>query len=397
MNKLHLFAVVTLAFNTTSHAITVSEVADVIANRNLSIQASRMDNNAEILSLRKENTLPPTAIEFSPFFTSGETGMSSSELIVRQDFEFPSIYHARAKGTHLQQQALEKELDAEIRQLKGEIRNKCIELIYTRKCAEILDQRIITGDSLQRSYEEMYRLGRIGLLELNKVKLTNSDLNREREEARLKCSAVEQDLYALNGGEMINLDSLTYEYNPATYVFTTDLNTLKNNDATIMSAAGAVTAAKAEVAIGKQSWLPTLSLGYRRNTDGPVASNGFMVGAEFPLFSIGKESKVANARLAASNLRLQNAENEAEARLTGAIERINRLQRAIISYQSDNALLLQTMILLRKSLELGQISLTEYYTESDLLYDRIQSEAALEYEFQITLNSLYSLYSGSDM
>ena len=86
-------------------SITVSEVVDAIASNNISLQAQELENKSEILSLRKENSLPPTAIEFSPFFTRGESGMSSSELLVRQALEFPTIYANRSKSATLRQNA----------------------------------------------------------------------------------------------------------------------------------------------------------------------------------------------------------------------------------------------------------------------------------------------------
>lgn len=370
-------------------SITVSEVVDAIASNNISLQAQELENKSEILSLRKENSLPPTAIEFSPFFTSGESGMSSSELIVRQDFEFPTIYANRSKSANLRQNALQKDMDLKIRQLKADARTKCLELIYARKCREIIQKRISIGDSLLSSYELKYRLEEVNLLEVNKIKLANSDLRRELAENTLLCSNLMQNIQLLNSGKAINLDSLTYEYSAVSYPLPSDIEELKNNSADILSATATVKAAQAEVAVGKQSWLPSLSIGYRRNTDGPTVSNGVLVGAEFPLFSIGKESKAASARLAASNLTLQNAEYEATIRLLGELERLKTLQSSMAQFDADSPILMQTLQLLRKSLELGQISLTDYYIETGILYDRMQTRATLENDFQTLLTSLY--------
>ena len=368
-------------------AVEIKDVLEEINSNNLTLRAAAQNNSADNLELRSDNTLPATAIEYSPFFRSGVTGLASSELIVRQDFDFPTLYHSRSKAADTQQVALEKGLDAERAELLTQARIKCLELIYNRHTSEILSQRKAAGDSLLALYEEKLRLRSATILELNKIKLEQSEIEREIAENDMAATLLIQELTALNGGKALDLAGLEYDVESRSVILPESIDGLMAVNPGIGAAEAGVKSAEAEVSLGKQSWVPTLSVGYRRNTEGTEASNGFLVGAEFPLFSIGKKSKAASARLAAARLTLESTLMDEKTRLDSELERLHTLQKSIATY--DTPLINETLNLYKESLQAGGLSLSDYYTETSFLYDRLQTRARLENEFQTLLASFY--------
>ena len=67
-------------------------------------------------------------MEYSPFYTRGITGMSSSELVVTQGFDFPTLYGARRKSGKVKQEALDRRYQAVRRDILLQAKN-------IRRCA----------------------------------------------------------------------------------------------------------------------------------------------------------------------------------------------------------------------------------------------------------------------
>ena len=132
--------------------------------------------------------------------------------------------------------------------------------------------------------------------------------------------------------------------------------------------------------VNRQNWLPKLEVGYRRNTDGSDASNGFMVGASFPLFSGRNRLKSAKARLQESELQLDNVRVRTENNVRSQVNEMKQLRHAADTY--DTALLYSTLDLLRKAVEGGELSLIEYYVEADAIYRNLQTQMQLENKYQ---------------
>ena len=57
-------------------------------------------------------------------------------------------------------------------------------------------------------------------------------------------------------------------------------------DPTLQALASESAAARQQIGVNKQGWLPKLELGYRRNTESGTPFNGLVVGFSFPIFEI---------------------------------------------------------------------------------------------------------------
>ncbi len=100
VKNIFLLTFVLACFNDSSNSFarSIEDVLTELASNNLLLKSSQYAAKAKVLELQSGNTLPATSIEYSPFFRSGQTGLASSELIIKQDFEFPTLYHSRTKA-----------------------------------------------------------------------------------------------------------------------------------------------------------------------------------------------------------------------------------------------------------------------------------------------------------
>ena len=79
-------------------AQTIDDVLRQVEQNNKELQAQTHATLASKLEVQAENNLEDPSVEYSPFYTRGITGMSSSELVVTQGFDFPTLYGARRKS-----------------------------------------------------------------------------------------------------------------------------------------------------------------------------------------------------------------------------------------------------------------------------------------------------------
>ena len=116
-------------------------------------------------------------------------------------------------------------------------------------------------------------------------------------------------------------------------------------------------------------------------------SNGFLVGISIPLFSPRNRIKAAQAQYEAARLQGEQARILAESQSRSRINEMRQLQSALEVY--DPELMNQMLELLRSSLEKGEISMIDYYTEADGVYQNLQNYMNLSRQYQGIIADIY--------
>ena len=70
----------------------MSHVLSQVESNNLSLKALKHDIEADVLDIRSENSLTGPSLEYSPFFNKGYSGVASSEMVISEEFDFPTKY-----------------------------------------------------------------------------------------------------------------------------------------------------------------------------------------------------------------------------------------------------------------------------------------------------------------
>ncbi len=367
-------------------AVSISEVLHIIESNNLQLRAASADNAAAEAGMRAENTLPPLSVEFSPFFRPGVAGMASSELVVSQEFDFPTLYGSRNRQASLERNALDGATAVERRDLLLDAETQCITLVRLQREAELTANRHATSQTLLEAYEKSLALGRATVLDVNRIRLELQDLELQQLQCSADMAAAVGALRTLNGGAELDLSGLDYERDAMAVFNAEAAEGLLQSDASLSAARAEIEAARHNVSVAKSGWLPSLSLGYRRNSEGDEAANGFLVGAALPLVGNSSKTRAAKARLSASELQLEAARADAESRLNNTLVEIGRMQATLRA--TDPTLIEETLTLYAKSLEAGQITITEYYQATTGLYDRLQTRITIEAALQQALATL---------
>lgn len=381
-----IIAAIALAATASIKAQDINAVLKSIEQNNMELKALQKGNEAAGIEIKSLNTLEDLSIEYSPFFQSKVSGIASSELVITQGFDFPTLYGARKKAGKLQRNVLDMQYQTARRDILLNAKKLCLDIINYNKQKQLLQERRKNADELLAMFKVKFDNGEATSLELNKIKLDRMNLETELVQADTKHANALQQLQALNGGLPIEVNMNEYPAVPAD----NDLTMYEKAVATdwnVRTAQASILAAEQEVKVNKQSWIPKLEIGYRRNTDGDMASNGFLVGGSIPLFSSKNKVKIAKARQSEAVMRHANARINAENSARALVNQMKQLKASVDAY--DVPLMRQTLKLLRTAVENGEISVTDYYVEAESIYKNMTTYMDIERQYQDVVTEIY--------
>lgn len=381
-----ILAAMAFAAVVSAKAQDINAVLKSVEQNNMELKALLKGNEAADIENKSQNTLEDLSIEYSPFFQSETSGIASSELVITQGFDFPTLYGARKKAGQLQRNVLDMQYQTARRDILVNAKKLCLDIINYNKQKQLLQERRKNADELLVMFELKFKNGDATSLELNKIKLDRMNLETELVQADTKHANAMQQLQALNGGQPIEVNMTEYPQAPADDEVTMYEKAVAT-DWTVRTAQASVLAAEQDVKVNKQSWIPKFEIGYRRNTEGDNASNGFLIGGSIPLFSSKNKVKIAKARQTEAVMQHANARINAENSARTMINQMKQLKASADAY--DVPLMRQTLKLLRTAVENGEISVTEYYVEADNIYKNMITYMDIERQYQDALTEIY--------
>jgi len=381
-----ILAAMAFAAVVSAKAQDINSVLKSVEQNNMELKALLKGNEAADIENKSQNTLEDLSIEYSPFFQSETSGIASSELVITQGFDFPTLYGARKKAGQLQRNVLNMQYQTARRDILVNAKKLCLDIINYNKQKQLLQERRKNADELLAMFELKFKNGDATSLELNKIKLDRMNLETELVQADTKHANAMQQLQALNGGQPIEVNMTEYPQAPADDEVTMYEKAVAT-DWTVRTAQASVLAAEQDVKVNKQSWIPKFEIGYRRNTEGDNASNGFLIGGSIPLFSSKNKVKIAKARQTEAVMQHANARINAENSARTMINQMKQLKASADAY--DVPLMRQTLKLLRTAVENGEISVTEYYVEADNIYKNMITYMDIERQYQDALTEIY--------
>lgn len=389
MNKLNTFLAVGALLVSLGEvkAQAIDEVLRNIERNNKELQASAKDAEAARMEVQTQNNLEDPSVEYSPFYTKGISGMSSSELVVSQSFDFPTLYAARHSSGKLQKEVVDRQYQVERRELLLSAKNLCLDLIMLNKQQAMLSLRKKNAGDLLTLFDERLKQGDAGVLDINKIKMELMNVQTEVAQNNAAHRTALQKLLAMNGNLPIEFSASEYPQAKAPADYDELYDEVVATDANLQMADASARAAEKNVSVQRQNWLPKLEVGYRRNTSIDEKSNGFLIGGSLPLFSNRKKNKIARAQAVSARLRLDDVRLQTEADVQSRYNELRQLDEAMRAY--DVALMTNTLDLLKDAVTEGQISVIDYYTEADNVYNKLMAYYEVENRYQKLLAEIY--------
>ena len=159
-------------------------------------------------------------------------------------------------------------------------------------------------------------------------------------------------------------------------------------DPTLQALASESAAARQQIGVNKQGWLPKLELGYRRNTESGTPFNGLVVGFSFPIFENKSKVKIAKAQSMNTDFLKESAILQAESQVAQLYREAQTLRSSMDEYEKTFQAQ-QDLDMLKQALTGGQISMIENFVEVSVVYQSKQNYLQLENQYQKAMAKIY--------
>lgn len=389
MKKIILSSIIVCITLTGQAQSNVDDILRSIQANNKELQANQQTVNSQKLENQLNNNLPDPSISYSHLWGEKSQDGTVGELIVSQSFDFPTLYAARARTNRMKSKALDAKSTAFRQELLLQAKELCFDIIFLQQQQELLEDRLKQNQELVSFFQTRLEKGDANILETNKVKLELLNIQTETRMNRTLLESKWKDLTAMNDNQPFRIDSISQVPLP---LLPADYEQLRNevleSDMTLQSLNSLDIASRRQIAADRQGWLPTLELGYRRNTESGIPFNGVVVGFSVPLFQNRHKVKIAKARSQSIIYQKENVTQQAEASLTKLYNEAKALQTSIREYQ-EALHSQQNLALLKQALTGGQINVTAYFVEVTIVYQSKQNLLQLENRYQKVMSQLY--------
>lgn len=370
MKRFLIAATLLLTLNSASADNEIDRVLTLVAQNNLTLKAQKHEGEAQVLDVKASNALAGPSVEYSPFFKEGYGGVAESELVVSEEIEFPTKYAMRRKQATLLQESTGHAYDKERRDILLQAKLLCMDIIRTNQTIGMLQQRMDGSNTLKEMYAKRMEAGDANILEVNKVELDCMEVGMLLTEMQNERIQLLQQLQQLNGGQAIEVKAMEFPEEAAITDYDTFVKMALLSDADIQMAEASLRSAMHEVSASRKEWLPNITMGYRRNTEMKEQVNGVLVGLSFPLLGNGNKVKAARSRQKSAEIQVEQARLEKETQLRSCYQQMMSMQQVLD--HSDVKMMQQTLSLLSKALQHGEISALQYYTEINSIYEKLQ-------------------------
>lgn len=358
-------------------------ISEIVVN-NPDLAAERAALVAEITGRSAENILDATEIGFDHTWAVKTGGGTKMALSVAQGFDWPGAYGARRDALQSSRSYAAKRVEAMRRSVELEARNCILQIIDANRRCELLTLVVSNIDSVTNRLLSLYEMREATALDHRKASLSLIAAKQAAIEAEQARIAALNALAALNGG---TLPAGVADLNDFPKVHLMSLSDYLNLGSAEAEAARAeADLSRFDAKSAKMGLFPGFSVGYIFQREGGMSFNGFSLGLRLPKYSARTEENAAMLMAHAAELRAQAREAERNAEITSTYRAAETAAKLIAQY--DEAIGSDYVGLLRKSLDGGQITFLDYFTELNFYVEQCLSLYSLQLRYQTLITSL---------
>jgi outer membrane protein TolC len=322
------------------------------------------------------------------YFPDNSTNPGPKETFeISQTLQMPCFYRNQSllSKTLVEQERLNYQ---QVRQsILSEAKNLLIESVYLTKMSFLLQARLSDAENLMMAFTKRLENGDVNVLEVNKAKLHLLTIQNQLKTINTEISSLQMQLNYMNGGQDLNV-TLT-EYPVIKEIdFEQLINEKQSADPELLAAKMQIESSAKQLKVTKNMQLPSFSLGYAGETVVDEKFRGFVFGMSIPIWGARAEIKKAHLEAQYFNLNSQLIESKVLSELKQQIDEAKTMKTNLENYLST-LVSVNNLDLLKKALDLGEISSIQYFTEISYFYQIYDDYIAAEKDYQIAMNDLF--------
>ncbi len=388
--KTKIFLIVILSF----HIFLIysqSNIDDILKEvevNNATLEALRKTADAEKLDNKTGIYLSDPEVDFGYLWGKPVPIGNRVDFSAMQLLDIPTISGMRNRLADKQNISVEWQYRVERMNILLEAKLLCLDLIYYNSLKRELETRLLYAQNIAYIYQIRLSEGDANSLDYNKAQLNLTTIKGEFARVEVERKALLSELIRLNGGVELSLTNDSYEAK----LLPTDFNEwylqAEQQNPYLAYAKQEIEVNQALVDISRAGNLPSIKAGFVSERIAGEHFQGLQVGLTIPLWENRNRVAMAKASVIAAEARQNDGAQKYYNQIKAQYERALGLNAIVQDYKSllNNS---PNPELLKKALDLGEISLLEYFTELSLFYNLVEVSLEAERDFQQAVALLY--------
>jgi outer membrane protein, heavy metal efflux system len=365
----------------------ITDILTEIEKNNTTLSALRKGADAELIGNRTGIYLQNPEVAFNYLWGSPDAIGKRTDLNISQTFDFPTAYVYRNQIADYRNAQTELEYEKQRKSILYHTKLICTDLIYNNALKAQLSRRVLNTQSIAEAYKLKFEKGDANILEYNRAQLNFITLSKDLESNEADRNLLLSELAGLNGGKTLDFkDTLLLSENISSDFEKWYAQSEQNNPVLKWLKQEAAISQK-QVDLSMASSLPKMQGGYMSEKVVGMQYQGVSFGISVPLWQDKNTIKYAKAKMIA----VQSIESDTKIRfyneLRGLHSKAISLQNSVNDYRKS-LLMINSEVLLKKSFDKGQLSVSEYFIELSFYYESAYQLLELERDLNKTLAEL---------
>ena len=361
-----------------------------IAQNNTTLKALHRQMQASVLANGSNLSLTDPEAEVAYLVGTPKGVPNRTNVSLTQSLDWDVLLGRRSALAKANNQVAYNDYRRAVQQVLAEADEQFTSLVYYNKLCGELSQRQTLAEEIERLYQQKFERGDINQLEVNKVRLNASVCRADWARAHNERQQILANLQRLNGGHAVAFTDTVYPLAGKALPPLVDFQSALAGSLAVQTAQAAVAQSEAEIKVAKAEGLPALTVGFQGEYIKQNNYSGLSLGFSVPIWGNSrKKIRKAEAELAANRLTVDDVIYQERAQVAKLYASAQQLQQAANALQKDMQLMNNDQ-LLRRSLELGQISLLDYLLELSFYYTARTSQLEAERDAQLAVSALKS-------
>jgi outer membrane protein TolC len=337
----------------------------IVADNNRELQAAMKQYEADLLSFRVGNTPPNPLVEYGQLWGDPSSVGKQVDFSITQLFDFPTTYTSQSKLRRINSGQAELQLTSVRQEVLATARKKWVEAVHLNRKLLMLRQRLDNAEVVSNGFQRKLETGEANLLDRNQAYLKMMIL---RNEYNVTVTVVENnrnELRNLCGGEEIIIPDTLFPP-PAEIILDSLLSAYGQGPANLWYK-GEVERWDQQKDVIFNNKLPKLMAGYYSESTLGADMRGARAGLTIPLWGNAHAVNRAKAARMFAEADAWRYQADERTRITNLYsrwvtlkEQVDGLVEAVVESNTE--------ALLNRGLETGELSLTQYFYESDFYF-----------------------------